>query len=74
MRPFLKSMLNCVILLTPLPTLERKIDDFSTIQKILCSLSDYFHAKVTTIDESKDVDTIKIKELIGLLQTFEMSF
>ena len=32
-----------------------------------------FHAKVTAIEESKDLDEIKIQELIGSLQTYELS-
>ena len=32
-----------------------------------------FHAKVTVIEESKDLDDIKVQELIGSLQTYELS-
>ena len=32
-----------------------------------------FRAKVTSIEESKDLDDIKVQELIGLLQTYELS-
>ena len=32
-----------------------------------------FHAKVTAIEESKDLDDIKVRELIGSLQTYELS-
>ena len=32
-----------------------------------------FHAKVTTIEESKDLDDIKVQVLIGSLQTYELS-
>ena len=32
-----------------------------------------FHAKVTAIEESKDLDDIKVQELIGSLQTYELS-
>ena len=36
------------------------------------SLPESFHAKVTTIEESKDLDEIKIQELIESLQTYEL--
>ena len=32
-----------------------------------------FRAKVTAIEESKDLDDIKVQELVGFLQTYEMS-
>jgi len=32
-----------------------------------------FGIKVTTIEESKDLDTMKIEELVGSLQTYEFS-
>ena len=41
-------------------------------RKILRSLTESFWAKVTTIEESKDLDEIKIQELIGSLQTYEL--
>ena len=40
--------------------------------KILRSLSEKFHAKITAIEESKDLDSIPLKELIGNLQTYEL--
>ena len=36
-------------------------------------MSESFRAKVTAIEESKDLDDIKVQELIGSLQTYEMS-
>ena len=36
-------------------------------------MSESFCAKVTTIKESKNLDEIKVQELIGSLQTFELS-
>ena len=42
------------------------------VRKILRSLPESFHAKVTVIEESKDLDEIKIQELIGSLQTYEL--
>ena len=32
-----------------------------------------FRAKVTAIEESKELDDIKVQELVGSLQTYEMS-
>ena len=42
------------------------------VRKILRSLSESFRAKVTAIEESKDLDEIKIQELIGSFQTYEL--
>ena len=43
------------------------------MRKILRSLPKSFFAKVTAIEESKDLDEIKIQELIGSLQTYKLS-
>ena len=42
------------------------------IRKILRSLLERFHAKITAIEESKDLDSIPLTELIGNLQTYEL--
>ena len=52
--------------------LGEKIEDAKVVRKILRSLPENFHVKVTTIEESKDLDEIKIQELIGSLQTYEL--
>ena len=52
--------------------LGEKIEDAKVVRKILRSLSESFRAKVTAIEESKDLDEIKIQELIGSLQTYEL--
>ena len=52
--------------------LGEKIEDSKVVRKILRSLPESFRAKVTTIEESKDLDEIKIQELIGSLQTYEL--
>ena len=53
--------------------LGEKTEDSKIVRKILRSLPESFHAKVTTIEESKDLDEIKIQELIGSLQTYKLS-
>ena len=52
--------------------LGEKIEDSKVVRKILRSLLKSFRAKVTAIEESKDLDEIKIQELIGSLQTYEL--
>ena len=53
--------------------LGEKTEDSKVVRKILRSLLESFRAKVTTIEESKDLDDIKVQELIGSLQTYELS-
>jgi len=52
--------------------LGEKIEDTNVMKKVLRSLPENFWAKVTTIEESKDLDTINIQELVGSLQTYEL--
>ena len=54
--------------------LGEKTEDSKIVRKILRSLLESFRAKVTAIEESKDLDDIKVQELIGSLQTYELSF
>ena len=42
------------------------------LRKVLRSLPKRFHAKITTIEESKDIDKIPLTELVGNLQTYEL--
>ena len=50
-----------------------KTEDSKIVRKTLWSLPESFRAKVTVIEESKDLDDIKVQELIGSLQTYELS-
>ena len=50
-----------------------KMEDSKIVRKILRSLLESFHAKMTAIEESKGLDDIKVQELIGSLQTYELS-
>ena len=47
--------------------LGEKTEDSKVVRKILWSLSKSFREKVTAIEESKDLDEIKIQELIESL-------
>ena len=42
------------------------------VRKVLKSLPKRFHAKITAIEESKDIDEILLIELVGNLQTYEL--
>ena len=42
------------------------------MRKVLRSLSERFHAKITVIEVSKDIDKIPLTELVGNLQTYEL--
>jgi hypothetical protein len=54
-------------------SLGKKVSDAKLIKKILRSLPEHFIIKVTTIKESKNLDDMKIEELMGSLQTYEFS-
>jgi hypothetical protein len=54
-------------------SLRKTVSDVKLIRKILRSLPERFKIKVTTIEESKDLDEMKIEELVGSLQTYEYS-
>ena len=42
------------------------------VRKVLRSLPERSHAKITAIEESKDIDYIPLTELVGNLQTYEL--
>ena len=42
------------------------------VRKVLRSLPERFHAKITTIEELKDIDKIPLMELVGNLQIYEL--
>ena len=42
------------------------------VRKVLRSLLKRFHAKITAIEKSKDIDKIPLTELVGNLQTYEL--
>ena len=48
------------------------IPELKIVRKVLRSLPERFHAKITAIEESKDIDKIPLTELVGNLQTYEL--
>ena len=42
------------------------------VKKVLRSLPERFHAKITAIKESKDIEKITLTKLVGNLQTYEL--
>jgi len=54
--------------------LGEKMEVSWIVRKILRSLPKIFWPKVTGIKESKDLDTISVKELVGSLQTYESTW
>jgi hypothetical protein len=54
-------------------SLGKQISDVKLIRKIPRSLPECFRVKVTTIEENKDLEEMKIEELVGSLQTYEYS-
>ena len=48
------------------------IPESKIVRKVLRFLPERFHAKITAIKESKDIDKIPLTELVGNLQTYEL--
>ena len=57
----LKDMVNSAF------NLRETIPEPKIVRKVLRSLPERFHAKITTIKESKDIDKIPLIELVGNL-------
>jgi len=53
--------------------LGEKISEEKLVRKVLRSLPRRFAYKVTAIEEAKDIQTMKLDELMGSLRTFEMN-
>ena len=63
----LKDIVNSVF------NLGEQIPKPKIVRRILRSLLERFHAKITDIEESKDLDSIPLTKLIGnLQQTYEL--
>ncbi|CAL8118089.1 unnamed protein product [Prunus armeniaca] len=61
----------CVIVNT-CSGLGEKIPEHRVVKKILRSLPQRFQPKITAIEEIRDMNTLKVQELIGSIQTYEI--
>ena len=52
--------------------LGETIHELKVVRNVLRSLPERFHAKITAIEESKDIDKIPLTELAGNLWTYEL--
>ena len=52
--------------------LEETIPKPKIVRKVLRSLPERFHAKITAIEESKDIDKIPLTKLVGNLKTYKL--
>ena len=52
--------------------LKEIIPEPKIVRKVLKSPPEKFHAKITAIEESKDIDKIPLTKLVGNLQTYEL--
>ena len=52
--------------------LGESIAETKIIRKILRSLPERFHAKITAIEDVKDIDQHPLTKLVGNIQTYEM--
>ena len=52
--------------------LGETIFESKIVRKVFRSLPERFHAKITTIEESKDIDKIPLTKMVGNLQTYEL--
>ena len=52
--------------------LGETIHEPKIVRNVLRSLLERFHAKITVIEESKDIDKIPLTELVGNLPTYEL--
>ena len=53
--------------------LGEKIPEVKLVRKILRFLPKRFDMKVTAIEEAQDIDSMKVDELMGSLQTYELA-
>eukprot|EP00253_Pinus_taeda_P029739 PITA_29739 len=65
-------LLRVAEVVNSLKGLDEKIEENTIVQKVLRSLPDRFDSKISAIEEEKDIDTLKMDELHGILTVYEM--
>jgi hypothetical protein len=65
--------LNILDIANSFESLGEKVSDEKLVRKILRSLPKWFAMKVTAIEEAQEISNLKVDELIGSLQNFEIS-
>ncbi|KAK2359883.1 gag-protease polyprotein [Trifolium repens] len=66
--------MNVLDLANSFDSLGERLSDEKLVRKILRSLPKRFDMKVTAIEEAQDIASMKVEEVVGSLQTFEMNF
>ena len=61
------------ILTNGLKSLEKSYSEYEIVTKILRSLTSAWHTKATVIEESRNLSSTTIDELIGSLMTYELN-
>jgi len=64
--------MNILDLANAFDTLGEKMSEEKLVRKILRSLPKRFDMKATAIEEAQDISEMKVEELIGSLQNFEI--
>jgi len=65
--------LNILDISNAFDSLGEKISNEKLVRKILRSLPKRFDMKVTAVEEAQDISSLKVDELIGSLQNFEIT-
>ena len=60
-------------LINHLKAMGKTYTDIELVRKILQSLTSVWHTKVTVIEDSKNMSTMTLDELIGSLMTYELN-
>lgn len=64
--------MNIIEIYNASSAIGEKMSEAKLVRKILRSLPKIFYMKVTTIEEAQDINNMKVDELMGSLQTFEL--